>query len=276
MLYIAIDQNQNAVGEPFTEGSLRERLGHNVHLPTPIKDKDINSHGFACVESTLSDLQQDKTTYLKPTVIKNTEEDADTLFTREWQLVPYPDNIDERVSRKFAEIRQKRDQLLAETDFAAADDYFYMKDVMTAYRNALRDLPEQDDDPFLISFPERPIDPKGDTSLEGLKQYALYKCEEKFRRTLYNVPPVDTGLGFSVVGGNHSYALIKGARDMGVNIVFDIDNVKRELSAEDMSTVVLAIEQHTLQSYNQKKETEAAIAAADEESIDTILRSLKL
>jgi len=51
------------------------------------------------------------------------------------------------------EARNKRNQLLAETDWTASSDVT-MSDAMTAYRQALRDVPAQEGFPTDITWPE--------------------------------------------------------------------------------------------------------------------------
>jgi len=57
-------------------------------------------------------------------------------------------------ARKWATIREKRDALLAASDWMANSDVT-MSDAWTAYRQALRDVPSQSD-PDNITFPEEP------------------------------------------------------------------------------------------------------------------------
>jgi hypothetical protein len=53
------------------------------------------------------------------------------------------------------EVRAKRNALLAGTDFHALSDVT-MSDEMTAYRQALRDVPADNSDPDDISWPTKP------------------------------------------------------------------------------------------------------------------------
>jgi len=53
------------------------------------------------------------------------------------------------------EVRAERNQLLAGTDFHALSDVT-MTDEMTAYRQALRDVPADNADPDDISWPTKP------------------------------------------------------------------------------------------------------------------------
>jgi hypothetical protein len=54
-----------------------------------------------------------------------------------------------------AEERSKRDLLLAETDHYGLSDVT-MSDAMTTYRQALRDVPQQETFPSSITWPEKP------------------------------------------------------------------------------------------------------------------------
>jgi|TARA_Y100000015_G_scaffold42890_1_gene51341 hypothetical protein len=57
--------------------------------------------------------------------------------------------------RLAAEEREKRNALLAETDYFGASDVTMSSD-MTAYRQALRDVPQQKDFPTSINWPTKP------------------------------------------------------------------------------------------------------------------------
>lgn len=54
-----------------------------------------------------------------------------------------------------AMVREKRNQLLAETDWAAGSDVT-MSDAMRTYRQALRDIPQQPDFPNTFIMPVKP------------------------------------------------------------------------------------------------------------------------
>ena len=61
-------------------------------------------------------------------------------------------------NRRMAELRRKRNLLLAETDYMALSDVT-MSDVWATYRQALRDITTQtpsDDELSNITFPEKP------------------------------------------------------------------------------------------------------------------------
>lgn len=84
------------------------------------------------------------------------------LVDGEYQYTFEEIDISEKIEAEDAKIlssaetdaREKRNQLLAETDFYALSDVT-MSDAMTAYRQALRDLPANEAWPD-VTFPERP------------------------------------------------------------------------------------------------------------------------
>ena len=57
--------------------------------------------------------------------------------------------------RAFVALREKRNKLLAATDFYALSDVTMSSD-MASYRQDLRDLPANTDDPTNITWPEEP------------------------------------------------------------------------------------------------------------------------
>lgn len=64
-----------------------------------------------------------------------------------------------RKERKSAEVRQERDRLLAATDYLLAADYPITAESLEAvktYRQALRDVPEQETFPEEVAWPEKP------------------------------------------------------------------------------------------------------------------------
>lgn len=53
------------------------------------------------------------------------------------------------------DVRNQRNALLAETDYMALSDVT-MSDAMTTYRQALRDIPAQDEFPASVTWPTKP------------------------------------------------------------------------------------------------------------------------
>ena len=67
--------------------------------------------------------------------------------TEDYRHIYRADNLDG--------VRKYRNQLLAETDWAAGSDVT-MSDAMRTYRQALRDLPQQPNFPNSFIFPVKP------------------------------------------------------------------------------------------------------------------------
>lgn len=64
-------------------------------------------------------------------------------------------------AKAYQWLRAERDTLLRLTDFWALGDSGTMSSEMTAYRQALRDLPANTPDPFDVTWPTNPDDPDG-------------------------------------------------------------------------------------------------------------------
>ena len=91
--------------------------------------------------------------YIARDMFADTTEDGVTTTKAEHEAV-YQAELDERVSKS---IRTKRDKLLAETDWWASSDLTMTAD-QTAYRQALRDITEHSNFPYLNSedWPTKP------------------------------------------------------------------------------------------------------------------------
>ena len=84
-----------------------------------------------------------------------------TLVSGDWVLAHEAvdltsDEIAEATAVLAADAREKRDGLLAATDWAAMPDSPTMSSAMTAYRTALRNVPAQSDVPTTSTWPTAP------------------------------------------------------------------------------------------------------------------------
>jgi len=59
-------------------------------------------------------------------------------------------------SKCWAELREKRDRLLSESDWTQIPDAPVDKDAWAEYRQKLRDLPQNTTDPNNLTWPEKP------------------------------------------------------------------------------------------------------------------------
>ena len=74
------------------------------------------------------------------------------LYGSEWEVAHTVQNMEQAVAE--ANVRSKRDGLLSETDWMALSDVT-MSDSITAYRQALRDIPSQAGFPFSVTWPTK-------------------------------------------------------------------------------------------------------------------------
>ncbi len=91
-----------------------------------------------------------------------------TEYIAEWNVTDKPKPTDEQLEAiteyinpyAESEIRSKRDQLIAETDWTQLDDTIVPKANKAkykTYRQALRDITKQEGFPYNVVFPEKPV-----------------------------------------------------------------------------------------------------------------------
>ena len=83
----------------------------------------------------------------------NTDEVGQPLYGNEWEVAYTVTNKPQADAE--AAVRNRRDTLLAETDWMALSDITMSSDV-TTYRQALRDIPAQAGFPFSVTWPTKP------------------------------------------------------------------------------------------------------------------------
>lgn len=78
-----------------------------------------------------------------------------------WALEKVPEKTDEeKLTEAKQAVRSKRDALLAESDYYLQPDYPATEEglkAFKAYRQALRDVPQQEGFPYAIVWPEKPV-----------------------------------------------------------------------------------------------------------------------
>lgn len=65
----------------------------------------------------------------------------------------------EKIENEWVKVRNERDRLLKETDWCVLPDSpltMQQKDDIEYYRQQLRNIPQNFDDPFEVQYPERP------------------------------------------------------------------------------------------------------------------------
>lgn len=136
--------NGNVEQFPYTLGHLR-RDNPNVSFPKQV------TNGI------LADYDVYPVTFLaKPThdpLVQNLVQSQPSLNNGAWQVSYTVENMEQ--SNAAANVRDKRNRLLAETDWWAVSDRT-MTTAQTQYRDALRDIPAQDGFPFSVTWPTKP------------------------------------------------------------------------------------------------------------------------
>jgi len=82
------------------------------------------------------------------------DEVGQPLYGNEWEVAHTVQNMEQATAE--TNVRAKRDSLLQETDWMALSDITMSSD-MTAYRQALRDIPSQEGFPFNVTWPTLPV-----------------------------------------------------------------------------------------------------------------------
>ena len=83
----------------------------------------------------------------------DTDQVGQPLYGNEWEVSYTAQNMEQAVAE--ANVRSKRDGLLSETDWMALSDVT-MSAVMTTYRQALRDITDQEGFPYSVTWPTKP------------------------------------------------------------------------------------------------------------------------
>jgi len=151
---------------PYTLGDLR-RDNPQTSFPKRIGDAILASYGIyhvmpnaepdydALVQMLVRDAQPQKETRIRQA---DDDEPADVAVgdsyeTGRW-VIGYTVSNKPQADAEAA-VRNRRDRLLAETDWMALSDVT-MSSEMTTYRQALRDIPSQAGFPFSVTWPTKP------------------------------------------------------------------------------------------------------------------------
>lgn len=143
---------------PYTLGDLR-RDNPQTSFPKKIGDAILASHGIYHVmpetqpeyDNLVQTLVRDPEPHNNETAVD--EETGETYKTGRWVIGYTAENKPQDQAEDA--VRNKRDQLLKETDWMALSDVT-MTEEMTAYRQALRDITEQTGFPYSVVWPTKP------------------------------------------------------------------------------------------------------------------------
>lgn len=142
-MFVKIEDDKVSVF-PYTMDALRAD-NPNVSFPASIPDATLAEHGVypvTKVDPPDHDPQLARVTMGNPTLV-------DGKWTQTWTQANHP------TSDAAFNMRMERDSLLAETDYLALSDQTLTTE-MSAYRQALRDVPSQSGFPFDVTWPTKP------------------------------------------------------------------------------------------------------------------------
>jgi hypothetical protein len=143
---------------PYTLGDLR-RDNPQTSFPKKIGDAILASYGIYHVmpetqpeyDNLVQVLVRDPEPHNNETAVD--EETGETYKTGRWVIGYTAENKPQEQAEEA--IRNKRDQLLAETDWMALSDVT-MSTEMQSYRQALRDITGQAGFPYSVTWPTKP------------------------------------------------------------------------------------------------------------------------
>ena len=272
MLYGKIENN-DVVLPLLKESELRNAMPDTV-LPAVLTNDVLLPLGYVALEAPWCPPE------LKQTYDKQLFYDVEPwegLFRRVVKLVELPADVAlERKKRKRAELVVYANKVLNDTAKFEAPGQYYLLGEWQAFRTAIRGiLADYEADPFLVRFPERPIDHVTATDLEGKKKYALALNKARYLKQLNTKTTAECVLGFPVDVSSAELTILENAKSLGVTTFRDADNVFHEIVLEDWDTIISTIRAALAGVVYTKWTTETDIEAATEETIDAIIAGLR-
>jgi hypothetical protein len=150
----AVTKNNVVIEYPIFIGDIALRHP-SVGIPVVWDGGDVEDVHYERVHLTPAP----NTSFLTQTVMEGTPVFKDGVLCQTWKIVPATaEQIAERTAARSAEMRSRRDRMLADTDWVVIKALETGSDVDPAwktYRQALRDLPESHGFP-VVDFPKPP------------------------------------------------------------------------------------------------------------------------
>lgn len=142
-MLVKIDDNNNVVQYPYTFANLRADFP-NVSFPDDWNESTVNYFGAYTVQPT----ERPSVDYMTSRLTESVE-----FINEKWTQVWTVEQISEESA--IINARAKRQSLLAETDWMALSDNTLTEE-WGAYRQVLRDIPQQEGFPFEVVWPVKP------------------------------------------------------------------------------------------------------------------------
>lgn len=156
--------NDEVVEWPLTEKQLRA-ANPNIDFPKYIAPEHLEGTPYVRIEASIptTTLQQTKD---KKLVVGPLQKSPEGTWIRTHILEDVPEGLekDRRIARKWKQVREKRDSLMAAFEWRVARNarevalgipLHETTESVNAYMQALADITKTDD-PFLINWPEEP------------------------------------------------------------------------------------------------------------------------
>lgn len=153
MFYVKLNEDGTVDRYPYTLTDLK-RDNRNTSFPRQIDNETAASFGVLPVQSTTPP------PYEHTINLERTAEKQGEIWVEVWVENPATqEEIDQRVEANSRGVREQRNQLLAETDWTQLADVNLTeskKAEWTTYRQSLRDITEQNNFPWEITWPIKP------------------------------------------------------------------------------------------------------------------------
>jgi hypothetical protein len=154
MQYVKTDNQGNIVEYPYDINKFAKE-NSNVSLPSEITDEFLETYFVFKVHPTKSqEFSKEKKIILAPPVFEN------GVWLQSWSVF---DKTQEEIEGEYIQIsksiRKHRNRLLTESDWVVAKAFETntpIPQVWIDYRQALRDIPNQENFPYEVIFPEIP------------------------------------------------------------------------------------------------------------------------
>ena len=149
----ALIENNVVVRYPYTVTDLK-LANKDTSFPKQVSDETLLDFGLHKVISVPTPTFSDTQVLEEGTPIFNETQQSwmQVLIVREMTA----DEIQQRYTSKANEIREIRNDLLKNSDWAMIDDVPVDKSAWLSYRQTLRDIPTQGGFPFNVNFPVQP------------------------------------------------------------------------------------------------------------------------
>lgn len=145
-MFVKVDDKNNVLQYPYSFGNLRMDFA-NISFPADASDESINYLNVYKVQQTERPSYDTYDDGIKILV------DSVELVNEKWVQKWIIENVNEELA--IINVRRKRDKLLSETDWMALSDNILTEE-WAAYRQALREIPQQTGFPFDVDFPVKP------------------------------------------------------------------------------------------------------------------------